>query len=74
MTEEHSLKAISTDEDLLRCLRLELQPHAPVPTASPKPTAEVDAMECEGVLAREITLEAVYQDEDLMRCLRLQLE
>ena len=78
LTGEHSLRAILTDEDLLRCLREELQTETPEPTTTsrgtPTPAVEPDDAEgCEDILTREHSLRAILTDEDLLRCLREEL-
>ena len=78
LTGEHSLRAILTDEDLLRCLREELQTETPEPTTTsrgtPTPAVEPDDAEgCEDILTREHALRAILTDEDLLRCLREEL-
>ena len=78
LTREHSLRAILTDEDLLRCLSEELQTEMPEPTTTsretPTPAVEADDMErCEDILTREHSLRAILTDEDLLRCLRKEL-
>ena len=79
LTREHSLRAVLTDEDLIRCLREELQIETPepttTPTETPTPGVEADDVEgCEDVLTREHSLRAILTDEDLTRCLREELQ
>ena len=78
LTKEHSLRDLLTNEDLIRCLREELQTGVPEPVTTPTETStpaeggnEVES--CEDVLTRGHSLRDLLTNEDLIRCLREEL-
>ena len=79
LTKGHSLQAIFTDEDLVRCLSEQLQSGISEPITqvedAPTPVPGSGKLEeCQDLLTREYSLTDLLTNEDLMRCLREELQ
>ena len=74
MTREYSLTAILTDENLMRCLREELQTKIQEPTTMPTETPTPVVEGCDDAWTKEYSLTAILTDERLMQFLRQELQ